>query len=423
MGRRFRDLTVGARRDGDHWNISLKGRDIEGSAAWYLAAPQAPNGRAVLRLARVALPREAGASRGEAERPAPAAAAKARNRWPEVDAEAERFVSRGHELGKLKVRAKPQGDDWLIDALELANDGGTITAHGAWHAGNDGERTSLDATFDVKDAGVFLARFGYPDEIRGAPTKGTGHFTWPGAPSDFDYDALDGKLSIATGAGQFLKIQPGIGRLLGVLSLQALPRRITLDFHDVFSEGFAFDEAKGDVSIVGGVMRTDGFAINGTAARITIKGEADLARETQALDVHVQPSLATGVSAGAAALLVAANPMIAAVVGAGTLLAQKVLKDPIEQMFSYEYRVTGQWSDPVVARVGREPTLVPGAFDAAPASAPPPAAPPASATTPTPAPPPTPARPSTTTLPPASVAPPATAPSAATTSPPATATP
>ena len=138
-----------------------------------------------------------------------------------------------------------------------------------------------------------------------------------------------------------------------MLSLQALPRRITLDFRDVFSEGFAFDEAKGDVAIVNGVLRTDAFKINGTSARIDIKGDADIARETQALDVHVQPSLATGVSAGAAALLIAANPVIAAVVGAGTLLAQKALKDPIEQMFSYEYRVTGSWSDPVVARVGR----------------------------------------------------------------------
>jgi uncharacterized protein (TIGR02099 family) len=386
MGRRFRDLTIGARRDADHWNIALKGRDVEGAAAWYLAAPQAPNGRAVLRLTRVALPREDGTPKGEPDRTAPAPA-KARTRWPEVDAEAERFISRGHELGTLKVRAKPQGDDWLIDALELANDGGTITAHGAWHVGSDGERTSLDATFDVKDAGVFLARFGYPDEIRGAPTKGTGHFTWPGAPSDFDYDTLDGKLAIATGAGQFLKIQPGIGRLLGVLSLQALPRRITLDFHDVFSEGFAFDEAKGDVAIVGGVMRTDGFAINGTAARITIRGEADLARETQALDVHVQPSLATGVSAGAAALLVAANPIVAAVVGAGTLLAQKVLKDPIEQMFSYEYRVTGQWSDPVVTRVGREPNLMPGAYDAPPPAAAPQKSAPSSADPPKVAPP------------------------------------
>ncbi len=353
MRRRFRDLAVGARREGDDWQLTLRGRDIEGTAAWYVAAPGTPNGRAVLRLARLALPREANDARGEADRTEPPPKPDALNRWPEVDVDAEHFASRGRELGRLKMRAKPNGSDWLIESLALANDGGTIATHGAWHVGADGERTDLEATFDVRDAGTFLARFGYPDEIRGAPTKGTGRFTWPGAPSDFDYRALNGSLTIAAGPGQFLKIEPGIGKLLGVLSLQALPRRITLDFRDVFSEGFAFDEAKGEVSIVNGVLRTDAFKINGTSARIDIKGDADIARETQALDVHVQPSLATGVSAGAAALLIAANPVIAAVVGAGTLLAQKALKDPIEQMFSYEYRVTGSWSDPVVARVGR----------------------------------------------------------------------
>jgi hypothetical protein len=50
-------------------------------------------------------------------------------------------------------------------------------------------------------------------------------------------------------------------------------------------------------------------------------------------------------------LLLAANPIVAAVVGASTLLAQKVLQDPIESLFSYEYKVTGSWTDPVVVRV------------------------------------------------------------------------
>ena len=51
-----------------------------------------------------------------------------------------------------------------------------------------------------------------------------------------------GTFRLQAGAGQFTKMDPGVGKLLGVLSLQALPRRITLDFRDVFSEGFAFDE-------------------------------------------------------------------------------------------------------------------------------------------------------------------------------------
>ena len=69
--------------------------------------------------------------------------------------------------------------------------------------------------------------------------------------------------------------------------------------------------------------------------------------------MRVQPTLSAGVSAGAA-LLFLANPIIGAAVGAGSLLAQKVLRDPIEKMFSYEYTVTGSWSDPIVAPRGAE---------------------------------------------------------------------
>jgi len=153
-----------------------------------------------------------------------------------------------------------------------------------------------------------------------------------------------------SGAGQFTKIDPGIGKLLGVLSLQALPRRITLDFRDVFSEGFAFDDINGDFSIDDGQMHTDDLKLVGPAAAVAIKGDLDLARETQRLTVRVQPALSSSVSAGAAVLFIA-NPLVGAAVGAGALLAQKLFNNPIDQMFSYDYRVTGPWVDPVVERV------------------------------------------------------------------------
>ena len=57
-------------------------------------------------------------------------------------------------------------------------------------------------------------------------------------------------------------------------------------------------------------------------------------------------------AAGAAALFLA-NPLVGAAVGAGTLLAQKLMNNPIEQLFSYEYAVSGSWDDPVVQRAGR----------------------------------------------------------------------
>src|SRR5205814_3226631 len=137
-----------------------------------------------------------------------------------------------------------------------------------------------------------------------------------------------------TGAGRFTKIEPGLGKLLGVLSLQALPRRMSLDFTDVFSQGFAFDQIAGDVTIQNGIMKTNDLRLNGPAAKVSISGEADLAKETQQLVVRVQPALSGGVSTGAA-LLFLANPIVGAAVGAGSLLAQKM------QIFSFEYHVPG----------------------------------------------------------------------------------
>jgi uncharacterized protein YhdP len=61
--------------------------------------------------------------------------------------------------------------------------------------------------------------------------------------------------------------------------------------------------------------------------------------------VKVQPTLSETVAIGAAIV----NPLA----GVAALVAQKVLKDPIEQAFSYQYRVTGGWSDPKVEPLAR----------------------------------------------------------------------
>jgi uncharacterized protein YhdP len=72
--------------------------------------------------------------------------------------------------------------------------------------------------------------------------------------------------------GQFVKLEPGVGRLLGILSLQSLPRRITLDFRDVFSEGFAFDAIGGQFAVARGVMATSDLQIQGPSAKVLMSG-------------------------------------------------------------------------------------------------------------------------------------------------------
>ena len=366
FGRKFNDVKAAARSTGDDWRVQLTTREAAGGADWKAATPTLPNGRLVARLARLSVPDEGELTPWQGGSPAPGVrTATEANPWPELDVRSDALMSKGRDLGRFEVVARPQAADWRIEKMTLASDAGKVSAEGWWRAAGRTQQTRLDVNLEAPDAGAMLRRFGFPDVMRAAPTTIKGQLEWPGAPSDYEPTLLSGTLAVGVGPGQFTKIEPGIGKLLGVLSLQALPRRITLDFRDVFSEGFAFDSIDGNVTIARGVMTTGDLRLAGPAARVDITGEADLAKETQNLSVRVLPALSTTFSAGtagAAMLLLAANPLVAAAVGAGTLLAQKVMKDPLEQMFSYDYRVTGSWSDPVVARVGgRGQQAAPGA--------------------------------------------------------------
>lgn len=352
FGRLLRDISVTATRADADWQLRLSGREVEGNAVWRAPTAGLPNGRVMARLARLVPP---GADDLHPPRSEPVAAEKARNTWPEIDVVTDAFVTRGgHDLGRAEFLAQPSGPDWRITKFALTNPAGRVDASGWWRIASEQPRTEIDFAVTTEDTGEFLVRFGYPVAVKSAPTKIKGTLAWAGAPSDFDYPSLTGQFTLHTGAGQFTKIDPGIGKLLGVLSLQALPRRITLDFRDVFSEGFAFDDIAGSFRIERGLMRTGDLRLEGPAAQVAITGEIDLARETQALDVRVKPALSSTFSAGAAVLFIA-NPLIGAAVGAGTLLAQKLLDNPLGQIFSYDYRVTGSWSDPLVERVGGRP--------------------------------------------------------------------
>jgi uncharacterized protein YhdP len=143
--------------------------------------------------------------------------------------------------------------------------------------------------------------------------------------------------------GQFLEIDPGIGKLISLMSLQALPRRLTGDFRDVFGKGFRFDSIFSAASIDKGVMTLKDFRMSGSSAEVVISGQVDLGKETQSLRATVVPSLADTISAMAAVF----GPL--AIIPAAVI--QKILKDPIGHAFAFDYAITGNWSDPRVERL------------------------------------------------------------------------
>jgi uncharacterized protein YhdP len=266
---------------------------------------------------------------------------------PAMDVVVDELRVKQLDLGRLELQATKQADDWRIDKLRLANPGSVFNATGTWQSWLAQPATKLDVDLDVKDVGKFLARMGHPDRIKRGTAKLKGALSWRGGPAAFNIPTLSGNLQLEAHSGQFLKIEPGIGKLLGLLSLQSLPRRLTLDFRDVFSEGFAFDNIAGTMLLTNGVLATTDFVMQGPAAVVNMSGVTDLSKETQNLRLKVVPGVGEGVAVAGAFL---GGP----IVGVTAYVLQKLLKDPVGQMISYEYQVTGSWDNPQVNKLASQ---------------------------------------------------------------------
>ena len=219
-----------------------------------------------------------------------------------------------------------------------------ISAIGDWLKGSRGQQSSFTATIDSGDIGDSLSKFGYVGTIKGGKGSGQVSAVWSGSPVDIDMKSLDGSVSLNLSKGQLLEVDPGAGRILGILSLQALPRRLTLDFSDLFGKGFSFDSIKGDFAVRQGNAYTDNLDMEGPAAQVKTVGRVGLAShdydETVTVTPHLTSSLpvAVGIASGVA-------------VGVAILLLQKIFEDQINEMTRVQYTITGPWAKPVVERL------------------------------------------------------------------------
>ena len=343
-GYKINDLRINARNRNGILTAQLASSETNGEVVWQSQG----KGKLVARLKNLSLDK---GENGKDAAHKPAAAgdmdeSAARTEFPALDLTVDDLTLKGKQLGRMELLAQQYGRDWLLERMNITNPDGVLTADGKWNMAAGKAQTQVNLKLEISNAGKILARSGYPNSVKNGSGKLEGGFAWQGGPEEFSYATLDGTLKLDTGKGQFLKIDPGIGKLLGILSLQALPKHITLDFTDVFSEGFAFDNITGTAQIKQGMLSTNDFRIEGSSAKVTMQGQVDLDRETQNLRIRILPTVGNSVSLLGA---FAAGPAV----GVGTFLVNKLLREPLDKLASFEYNVTGTWADPNVVKMGQ----------------------------------------------------------------------
>ncbi|CAB3749440.1 hypothetical protein LMG29739_00785 [Paraburkholderia solisilvae] len=351
LKRHWEGVVVGASHDDRKWQANIASNQVSGHVSWLPGPTRDSPGTLQARLARLVIP-----SATENDLLGSAMQQPAQN-MPTIDLVVNEVIVRGRDLGRLEVDAHNFEEDgepvWQLDKLALSNPAATLTATANWRTlrefgavtdENAPRRTVVDFKLDVKNAGALLERAGMARTLKDGEGTLSGNVAWRGGPARIDYPTLNGNLSVDLRHGQILKVDPGVAKLLGVLSLQSLARFATMNFRDVIGEGLPFTSVTGTGEIHDGIGRTDNFKLVTAPARAEMNGSIDLAHETQDLNVRVIPTVSAGAGVVAATII---NPFL----GLAALVGDIALSQSLEHAFVLDYAITGSWAKPHVERV------------------------------------------------------------------------
>ena len=365
-GQFLRDTRLMYRPIKDGWNLRLAGRGAEGEMFW----GPADGGRLSVALARLDLeklpePAVKKPAGGSVFNPA---------QWPVLDLDCTRCTLDGVDFGHIKLNTLRQAEGQALEYFTAQ--GGKLEANASGEWLRSGNVSSAKLKFDLlsPDLAAVLKSLGYAQTLTAKSSKASGELSWIPATGGIAWEQARGTIGLAFEKGTLKAVDPGAGRVLGLLNFYALPRRLTLDFRDVVRSGLAFDKIGGSFALADGAAVTDNVKIEAPSLRMEMRGRIGLVARDYDQHVSVYPDVSSGITLGAALL---GGPAL----GALAFLAQEVLDKPIEQATHLEYRVTGSWDNPEIKRID------PDVSEAAPAPAlvPPPAAPAASPASPSPA--------------------------------------
>jgi len=254
------------------------------------------------------------------------------------------------DLGQSELVASKSPDGLRLEKISAHQAGFSLQGTGDWKLQSGVHQSGFNLSLRGESLGGVLNSFGYDGaNIDGGTTTMGIDTQWAGMPAEFTLDKLQGRFSLRVDEGRFLDIKPGSGRLFGLLSVQTLPRRISLDFNDLFKKGFTFDSIEGIFALENGNAYTNSLFMSGPSARIDISGRTGLADQDYDQHVTVTPALSNTIPV-ASALFGPAGIGVGAVI----YLGQKMFKsipERVDKLLSREYSITGNWKQPVIERI------------------------------------------------------------------------
>ena len=340
-GHSLHDVSLSTHKAAKTWVVQLSSNEVAGKIHWPISGTATHAVEANLKYLHLTLPEDVDTEIAEKT-------IYNQDLWPTINLNCENLTVDDYKLGEVDLKAHRNPTTWILDSLSLIGPAHEILASGRWEKTANSNNTALLVSGESEDGEALLNHFGFQPAIRTQSVDVGLDLTWPGSPISFSRENINGKMSIDIGQGQLLDVEPGAaGRVFGLLSFTALPRRLSLDFSDLFGQGFSFDTIKGRFKVADGNAIVDNSRMRGPTADIQITGRIGLLAEDYDQQIIVTPNLSSSLPLAGAA----AGGAVGLGVGTAVLLADKAVNKlfggNIINLISYQYDLTGTWDKPV----------------------------------------------------------------------------
>jgi uncharacterized protein (TIGR02099 family) len=252
------------------------------------------------------------------------------------------------QSAQLDMDKIPQG--LQLKNLQVRTPDLNLSSHdGRWYDTDKGtSHTRIKASVHIPEPGRLLADKGKPSALDKGDMQVSADVDWPGAPFSFALADMGGEASVTLGKGSFTEVDPGLGRLLGLLDVKHLGNRLQMDFRDMTGKGLAFDSINGHVRFNQGQLATQDMVIRSPVMVAGVSGSSDLVRKTHDQTVTVIPNFRStlpvlgaavgGIGGGAAMLLF-------------NSLTEKDAAAKLKSAGGFRYHIGGSWDNPQVTEL------------------------------------------------------------------------
>lgn len=322
------DATLNAYQSQGYWNTDLTSKEIEG----VMRFPQNPESNPMIfDLARCTWPLGPPSQTEQKLLPKDVNA---------LNLDCKQFKYKNSNIGRFQLGVQPHRatNSVTFDPILVESEIDKLTAKAEWGTVHGEIRTHFKGAAKTQNAGQSMKGWGLSTDVQDAKGESDFDLNWPGSPKDISGKGLSGEVDLRMQNGRFVGVNPGFGRILGLMSFQGLQRRLRLDFSDVFKSGFAFDTFKSNINIFEGIASTQNGSLKAPAADINFTGKSNLATREVDFDMIVQAHIDATVPAAAVAI---ANPAA----GAAVWIADKMF-NPLSNVSKYRYHITGTWDKP-----------------------------------------------------------------------------